>query len=61
MKPKTEAERLSQRERTLIVEKRHACVIANQLRYPQEIIDRIGKAKTESQITEALAEGRKRA
>lgn len=59
MKPKTDAERLSQKERTLIESKKKAKIVASQLRYPDEIKHMIDTAKNEDEVINALATGRK--
>ena len=59
MRPKTDAERLSQRERMLIEAKKKAKIIASQLRYPDEIKHMIDIAKNDDEIINALATGRK--
>lgn len=59
MRPMTDDERLAQRERVLIDAKKKAKIIASQLRYSDEVKHMIDVAKTEDEVTNALATGRK--
>lgn len=59
MRPMTDDERLAQKERVLLDEKKKAKMIASQLRYSDEIKHMIDVAKNKDEIINALATGRK--